>query len=199
MVVLVIFLKFWIGISGGHYTVCTGEGMVDMFDRIPGPRHWVVWIVLVAQLIGATFSIGALATVAGAFVNAIIPIGPTLSGWLVAFFALIVVWSGVYGVLQIVMSITTFIVVVGVIYVAVHVFPGLSEFLRGLTFQVPEVPEWRLPLRALIRTRGRSYCRLPAGGGRFCSPGLVHLLGHRGGLRRSRRQRLRQSSRRVDA
>jgi Mn2+/Fe2+ NRAMP family transporter len=149
MVVVVIFLKYWIGMSGGHYTVCTGEGMVDMFDRIPGPRHWAVWVVLAAQLIGATFSIGALATVAGAFVNAIIPIGATLSGWLVAFFALTVVWSGVYGVLQIVMSIFVLIVVLGVIYVAVHVFPGLSEFLRGLTFQVPEVPKWALAVKGV--------------------------------------------------
>jgi Mn2+/Fe2+ NRAMP family transporter len=141
-IVLVIFLKYWIGMSGARYTVCTGEGMVDMFDRIPGPRHWAVWIVLVAQFIGATFSIGALATAAGAFVNGIIPIGATLSGWLVAFFALVVVWSGVFGVLEIVMSIFVFIIVVGVIYVAVHVFPGFSEFLQSLTFQVPEVPQW---------------------------------------------------------
>lgn len=149
MVVVVIFLKFWIGISGGHYTVCTGEGMVDMFDRIPGPRHWVVWIVLVAQFIGATFSIGALATVAGAFVNAVIPIGPTLSGWLVAVFSLAVVWSGVYEVLQIVMAIFAFIVVLGVMYVSVHVFPGLSEFLRSLTFQVPDVPQWALATKGV--------------------------------------------------
>ena len=144
MIVVVIFLKCWIGMSGGHYTVCTGEGMIDMFDRIPGPRHWAVWIVLVAQFIGATFSIGALATAAGAFVNGIIPIGATLSGCLVAFFALVVVWSGVFGVLEIVMSVFVFIIVVGVIYVAVHVFPGFSEFLRSLAFQVPEVPKWAL-------------------------------------------------------
>src|SRR4030042_472971 len=37
-IVLGIFLKFWIGMSGGRYTVCTGEGMMDMFDRMPGPR-----------------------------------------------------------------------------------------------------------------------------------------------------------------
>ena len=149
VIVVVIFLKYWIGMSGARYTVCTGEGMVDMFDRIPGPRHWAVWIVLIAQFIGATFSIGALATAAGAFVNGIIPIGATLSGWLVAFFAVAVVWSGVFGVLEIVMSIFVFIIVVGVIYVAVHVFPGLSEFLQSLTFRVPEVPKWALAIEGV--------------------------------------------------
>ena len=38
-VVLGIFLKYWIGISGAHYIICTGEGMINMFDRIPGSSH----------------------------------------------------------------------------------------------------------------------------------------------------------------
>ena len=57
-IVLGIFLKYWIGMSGARYTVCTGEGMVDMFDRIPGPKHWAVWIVLIAQLGTAMIAIG---------------------------------------------------------------------------------------------------------------------------------------------
>ena len=148
-IVIGIFLKFWIGMSGGRYTVCTGEGMVDMFDRIPGPRHWVVWIVLVAQFIGATFSIGALATASGVFVNSIVPIGPTLSGWLVTFFALAVVWSGVFGILKTVMSFFVIIIVLGVLYVAVHVFPGLSELLQSMSLQVPEVPKWALAIEGI--------------------------------------------------
>lgn len=59
-VVLGIFLKYWIGLCGARYTVCTGEGMIDMFDRLPGPRHWAVWIVLIAQFIAATISIDRL-------------------------------------------------------------------------------------------------------------------------------------------
>jgi Mn2+/Fe2+ NRAMP family transporter len=170
MIILVIFLKYWIGMSGGRYTVCTGEGMVDMFDRIPGPRHWVVWIVLVVQFIGATFSIGALATAAGAFVNGIVPIGATLSGWLVALFAVVVVWSGVFGVLEIVMSIFVFIIVVGVIYVAIHVFPGLSEFLQSLTFQVPKVPEWALAVEGVNRNPWKELLPLAGwGAGGFAS------------------------------
>ena len=32
-----VFLKFWIGMSGARYTVATGEGMIDMIARVPGP------------------------------------------------------------------------------------------------------------------------------------------------------------------
>jgi len=75
-VVLGVFLKYWIGMSGARYTACTGEGMVDMFARIPGPRNWAVWIVLVVQFVAATISIGAVATAAGAFLNRLVPALP---------------------------------------------------------------------------------------------------------------------------
>jgi hypothetical protein len=53
-----------------------------------------------------------------------------------------VAWSGAFNVLKIVMSIFVLIIVLGVVYVAVHVFPGFGEFLRSLSFGIPEVPQW---------------------------------------------------------
>jgi Mn2+/Fe2+ NRAMP family transporter len=91
-VVFGIFLKYWIGMCGARYTVCTGEGMIDMFDRIPGPSHWVVWIVLVVQFISATISIGSVASAAGIFLNSLIPISPYFGGWFVTIFSLLVVF-----------------------------------------------------------------------------------------------------------
>ncbi len=173
-VVLGIFLKFWIGMSGARYTVCTGEGMIDMFDRMPGGRHWAVWTVLVIQFVAATFSIGAVVTAAGIFVNSLLPVRfvaaastvmsnivnlvtlekvnvtaeqvgnafPALCGWVVTIAAVTVVWSGGFNILKIVMSILVLIVVVGVMYVAAHVLPGIGELLGSLSFGVPEIPEW---------------------------------------------------------
>ena len=171
-IVLGVFLKFWIGMSGARYTVCTGEGMIDMFGRMPGRGHWAVWIVLVVQFISATFSIGAVVTAAGVFVNSLIPIWfiasasdfissvlsalplmdvkpeqvgnvfPALCGWVVTIVAVAVVWSGLFNVLKIVMSVLVLIVVLGVIYVAAYVFPGFGALVRSLTFSVPGVPEW---------------------------------------------------------
>ncbi len=152
-VVLGIFLKFWIGMSGARYTVCTGEGMIDMLNRMPGPRSWAVWVVLIIQFIAATFSIGSLATAAGVFIENLIPDGivppswaphmPMLCGWAVTFFAVAVVWSGIFDVLKIVMSIFVVVIVVGVLYVAVQVFPGLTELVKSLGFQIPNnVPDW---------------------------------------------------------
>lgn len=141
-VVLGIFLKYWIGMSGARYTVCTGEGMIDMFDRIPGPRHWVVWIVLVAQFFSAAISIGSVASACGIFINSLIPISPYFGGWLVTIVSLALVWSGAFNVLKTVMSYFVLIIVIGVLYVTITVFPGFSTLLQSLIVHIPAVPEW---------------------------------------------------------
>jgi len=154
-VVTTIFLKYWIGLSGARYTVCTGEGMVDMFDRVPGPRHWAVWIVLVVQFVAGALSIGALAIAAGSFVgnlvSHLIHIEPgslgwivKLCGWVVAFFALAIAWTGGFDILKIVMSVFVLMIVLGALYIAVHVFPSFSDLVQGFSFQVPEVPQWAI-------------------------------------------------------
>jgi len=151
-IVVGIFLKYWIGVSGARYTVCTGEGMIDMLARMPGPRYWAVWIVLVAQFASATLSIGSVATAAGVFVSSLfgmagVPGGGAFAafcGWAVTFVAVGVVWSGIFDVLKMVMSFLVLIVVVGVMYVAVHVFPGFRALAESLSFSVPEVPQWAL-------------------------------------------------------
>jgi len=144
-IVFAIFLKYWIGMSGARYTACTGEGMVDMFSRMPGPRNWAVWVVLVAQFLSGTIAIGSLATAAGVFVASLVPpISPVMGGWLVTIFAMVVVWSGAFGVLKMVMSFFVVVILAGVCYVAITVFPGMGAFLAGLIPHMPVVPDWAL-------------------------------------------------------
>jgi Mn2+/Fe2+ NRAMP family transporter len=142
-VVLGVFLKFWIGVSGARYTVCTGEGMVDMFDRIPGPRHWVVWVVMVSQVICGVLAIGTLATMAGTFINSLIPcVSVKVGGVFAGCFAVAVAWSGVFSVLKIVMSAFVLVIVLGAFYITAHVLPGFSELVAGFSFKMGTVPEW---------------------------------------------------------
>jgi Mn2+/Fe2+ NRAMP family transporter len=143
-IVVGIVLKYWIGMSGARYTVCTGEGMIDMFSRMPGPKNWAVWIVLIAQFASATISIGSLAAAAGVFVNSLVPISSYVGGWLVTIFAVAVVWAGVFNLLKMVMSFFVIIIILGVLAVALSVFPTLSAFVQSFSLQVPSVPEWAL-------------------------------------------------------
>lgn len=144
VIILGIFLKYWIGVSGARYTVCTGEGMIDMFSRVPGPKNWAVWIILGAQFITAAISIGSIASAAGIFLNSLIPIPPFIGGWIITLFCLLVVWSGIFNLLKIIMSIFVFIIVIGVLYVAITVSPGFSEIFKSLTPNIPDVPDWAL-------------------------------------------------------
>lgn len=158
-VVVGVFLKCFIGLAGARYTVCTGEGMIDMFNRMPGPRHWVVWIVLVAQMAAGTVSIGALATSAGIFVSSLLPTTivpehlrehvPVICGWGITFFALWIAWSGKFDILKKIMTFLVLIIVFGILYVAAHVFPGTAQLLSSFTFHVPDVPDWAVQSAAI--------------------------------------------------
>ena len=143
-VVVGIFLKYWIGMSGARYTVCTGEGMIDMFARMPGPKNWAVLIVLFGQLAAGCVAIGSLATAAGVFLGNLVGISTKLSGWMVTVFAFVIAWSGRFDWLKVIMSILVLIVLVGVFTVTVRVFPGITVFLNGLVPSGPKVPEWAL-------------------------------------------------------
>ena len=145
-VIIGIFLKYVIGLAGARYSVCTGEGMIDMFDRMPGPRHWVVWVVFIAQFFAAMWAIAALANAAGLFIAGVFgsesPVARVACGWSVSLFACVVVWSGTFGILKAIMSVLVLIIVVGTIYVAVRVFPPAGDLLQGLVPHIPAVPSW---------------------------------------------------------
>jgi hypothetical protein len=141
-----IFLKYWMGMAGARYTVCTGEGMMDMFSRLPGPKNWAVWVVLLAQAFAATISTGGLAVASGAFAHALIPALPAYAwSWILAALAVSIVWSGQFDALKRVMSILVTIMIFGVGYVALKSSPGLAAVFKGLFgFQVPGIPEWAI-------------------------------------------------------
>ena len=137
-----IVLKFWIGMSGARYTVATGEGMIDMISRVPGPKNWGVWIILVAQFLTAALAIGSIASAAGIFVANIFGISRQAGGWLITILAFLIAWKGEFRILKIIMSILVFIVIAGVLNVAMRVLPSFSQLVEGFLIKVPEVPGW---------------------------------------------------------
>lgn len=143
--VLGIVLKACIGVGGARYTVCTGEGMIDMFSRMPGRGKWAVWIVLIGQLFAGALAIGGVASAAGVFANSLIPLKPFIWGWIITLFAIAAVWSGAFDVIKYIMSVLVFIVVIGVLYVTFKTMPPLNELFHGIfAFSIPEVPAWAL-------------------------------------------------------
>ncbi len=159
-IVIGVFLKCWIGLSGARYTVCTGEGMIDMFSRIPGPRNWIVWIVMVIQLVSAAIGMGSLASAAGNFLHGLVPLSPDFAGWLISILAVIVLWSGKFNILKFIMTFLVAVMCIGTIYVAVVVSPSLTELLKGLLIKIPEVPEWAITRAGVSRNPWREILPL---------------------------------------
>ena len=142
--VIGIFTKFWIGYAGARYTVCTGESMIDMMGRTPGPKNWVIWPVFIGQLISGAVATGGLAISAGAFAHYFIPSVPAFAlGWIISLVMIAIVWNGEFNILKYIMSVLVLIIVVGVFDVARTTWPGWGTLLVGsFGFQVPPVPEW---------------------------------------------------------
>jgi len=160
-ILLGIFLKYWIGLCGARYTIVTGEGMVDCFSRVPGPRNWLVWVVFLGQIASGICAVGALAVAAATFLSSLMPLGrhtAILWGTIVTAVTFCVAWTGRFSVLKHLMALLVAVIVVGVLYVAVHSLPGMREIVVGLFgFQVPAVPAWA---RAADATTGTAWSEI---------------------------------------
>ncbi|MBL7645643.1 MAG: Nramp family divalent metal transporter [Candidatus Hydrogenedentes bacterium] len=144
--VMAIFTKFWIGLAGAHYTVTTGEGMIDMLSRAPGPRNWVIWPVFIGQICSGMISTSAVASAAGAFAHYLIPGVPSaVFAALSALMVIFVVWSGLFGPLKQIMSLLVLAIIAGTVAVAWTTWPGFGAVLGGVFgFHLPQTPAWAL-------------------------------------------------------
>ncbi|MFO7974766.1 MAG: Nramp family divalent metal transporter [Candidatus Hydrogenedentota bacterium] len=140
---IAIFAKLWIGVAGARYTVCTGEGMMDMLGRTPGPRNWVIWPVMIGQVCSGAISTGALASVAAIFAAHFIPLPEYVLGWGITLGVIALVWSGRFDPLKKAMSVLIVLIIIGVFDVARTTWPGWGDVLFGLFgFQAPDLPAW---------------------------------------------------------
>jgi Mn2+/Fe2+ NRAMP family transporter len=144
--ILATFAKFWIGLGGAHYTVTTGEGMIDMMGRVPGPKNWVVWPVFVVQIVAGAFSTGALATVTSYLLHYFFPgILQFVLGWIAVVAVIAITWSGAFEPLKQAMSLLVLLIIVGTLAVAVRTWPGMGAVLGGMFgFHIPAPADWAL-------------------------------------------------------
>lgn len=143
--VLAIFAKYWIGLAGAHYTVTTGEGMIDMLSRTPGPKNWVVWPVFAGQVCSGAISTGALASVTAVFLHYFIPLPPFVLGWAAVLAVIAITWSGKFEPLKQAMSLLVLLIIVGTTTVAIRTWPGAGAVLGGLAhIQIPDAADWAI-------------------------------------------------------
>lgn len=141
--VIAILGKYFIGLAGAHYTVTTGEGMIDMLSRTPGPKNWVLWPVFIGQISAGAISTAALANAAGIFAAYFVPLEPHVLGWAAAFLVIALTWSGAFAPIKRVMTVLVTAIVIGTGAVAVKTWPGFGAVAEGLFgFAIPDTPTW---------------------------------------------------------
>ncbi|HEX5541326.1 MAG TPA: Nramp family divalent metal transporter [Micromonospora sp.] len=135
---LAVVLKWFVNREIGRYAVCTGRNLLAGFARLPGPRAWAVWFIVVPQILVA---VSTLAGLAGAAATALIlglP-GP-VQWWAIASIATttaLVVW-GRYRAVEAVATTMALALGIAAVIAAVAAGPSLGPLTAGLLPRVPE-------------------------------------------------------------
>ncbi len=130
----------------GRYTIATGETALEAFDRTPGPRFlvsWVVWLWLLLIVL-TMFSMGGMLGAMAEILNRLFPI-MALSGWVwvIGFGTVVLVGLGRYGLVEKVsMALTILFSVLTVGGVALLFkrpqYFSWASIVDGLSFRLPE-------------------------------------------------------------
>ncbi|MBW4481506.1 MAG: Nramp family divalent metal transporter [Tildeniella torsiva UHER 1998/13D] len=136
--VAAVVLKWFINREVGRFTVCTGITILEGFKRLPGPKNWAIWLILVPQFVVA---IATVAGMAGAAATALLLMtGGTAKLWTLIIIAVTaaIVFLGQYDGVEKVSSYIGIGRTLAVVAAAVFVFPNLGQLGGGLVPQIPE-------------------------------------------------------------
>lgn len=133
-----VVLKWFINREVGRFTTCTGATVLEGFTRLPGPRDWAVWLILVPQFFVA---IATVAGMSGAAATALIVVtGGTVQLWMViiALVTATIVLLGQYDKIDKLASYLAVILSIAVVAAAASVFPNPGNLAAGLVPQIPQ-------------------------------------------------------------
>ena len=153
----------------GRYTIATGETALEAFNRIPGPRvlvSWVVWLWLL--LITLTmFSMGGMLGAMAEILNRLLPaVALSRWVWVISLGTVVLVGVGRYGLVEKMSMVLTVLFSVLTLGAVALLFKSPQYFswagvVEGLSFRLPEegfitavaaLPAWRPPSWSPIRT-----------------------------------------------
>lgn len=132
-----VVLKWFINREVGRFSVCTGATILEGFKRLPGPKNWAIWLILVPQFFVA---IATVAGLAGAAATALILVtGGSVKLWTVIIILVTaaIVFLGQYNVVEKISSYIGIARTIAVVVAATLVFPNVRELAAGLVPQVP--------------------------------------------------------------
>ena len=136
----------------GRYAAVSGRAVADKLVEFPGPRGWLLWVILLLELIVAPLVFVVIAVPCGRVISQLLTtFGIFFSyKWLALVFISLAVGIGMtqkYGTLEKSQMVVCLVLLLGTVVSSVLVGPNISEILRG-SFRFghfPSYPGW-LPL-----------------------------------------------------
>ena len=133
----------------GRYAAASGQAVADKLVEFPGPRGWLLWLVLLLEALVAPMVFAVIAVPCGRIMSQLLTsFGIFLSyKWLALAFVSLAIGIGMiqkYSTLEKSQTIVCLVLLVGTLVSASLVGPDISEILRGLfrLGHVPPYPDW---------------------------------------------------------
>jgi Mn2+/Fe2+ NRAMP family transporter len=133
----------------GRYSAVSGEAVADRLIELPGPRGWLLWILLILEGLVAPLVFVVIAVPCGQLMsNILASIGVMISyKWLALGFvslAIIVGMTQSYQTLERSQIVVCLILLVGTVTATLLTGPDVKEILRGFFRfgHVPPYPDW---------------------------------------------------------
>jgi Mn2+/Fe2+ NRAMP family transporter len=132
-----VLFKWFINREIGRYTVCTGATVIDGFSKLPGPKNWALYFILIPQLFVAVSTIAGLAGSAGTALIVALP--GDIRIWTIGSIFVstaLVIW-GHFKAVELVATILAVLLSLAAIAAAITVFPDFGALIQGLLPQIP--------------------------------------------------------------
>ena len=136
--VAAVALKWFINREVGRYTVCTGETVISGFRRLPGPKNWAIWIILVPQLVVAVATIAGMSGAAADAMGLMIGGAGSYLTFAIIIVTGLIVFIGKYNLIEMLASICGVLLSLAVMVAAISIFPDGKAMVEGL---IPRLPD----------------------------------------------------------
>jgi Mn2+/Fe2+ NRAMP family transporter len=129
-----VALKWFINREIGRYSVCTGETILQGFERV---GRWAVWLIVIPQVVVAAAALAGLASAAGTALIIMLP-GP-LAVWtaVILLVSMALVVFGRYRKVELVARLEAAALGIAAIVAAAAVLPGPATLLAGMRPRIP--------------------------------------------------------------
>ena len=136
----------------GRYSAVSGQSVIEKLVDFPGPRGWLLWVILSLETLVAPLVFVVIAVPCGRILSQVLSsLGVSLSyEWLAMIFVSLAIGVGMiqqYETLEKSQLIVCLILLVGTVTATILVGPDLKEIAKGF-FRfgyVPAYPEWVPP------------------------------------------------------